>query len=703
MTNSNDNKTGFGLSQFQRNRYFYGKLMTVKDFEVEQDYLNEKRHLLNRLVNGVGIICGLTPDDVEISNIGSNIKIKFKTGGAAIDGWGREIVVPIEDNPRDIRIKQGSTQTTLTADHLVNDLVNDTYYLYLEYDPREGEMVSSASESSGCEETCCPSRVIENFQVIASTTPPPPDTLTIACPVFTDEPTEADARKKVKKWLVDQTSKLCGFPMESKIFFLALKKGSALLIDQQTTAKYLTFVANNRALSELLACHISDFGNPHKTTAEQVGALTSVDGVKNPGGDVDLVAQDSISIDPNDTANTITIGETHSGITGNPHGTNHSQLNGVQWARAVGPNQDKHIAAQDVVKWDSAVYKVGGVQPNAAGEILITAGSNIIINSTGLNEITINAVGGTPPPSARTGRAEIPIDDTGKGVISNIDPGLGHSNYCVIVGVIKSASTHYAEYVQFETMDFNGSNVRFEIQVYGGGTKYENQFGIFIVDGHNLTESTSVPIRWWAIPGEVVAAPTATLPTATFTIPTYTFTMPTLTITTPTLTIMPTFTQTIPTLTIIPTFTQTIPTLTVMPTFTQTIPTLTVMPTFTQTIPTLTVMPTLTQTIPTFTIMPTFTQTMPTLTVMPTFTFMPKTTTPTTPTMPTVITPGVGYLADITGIGPVIADKLTAGGITSIAQLAAAAPGHVAEILGYSTTTKAAAFIKEAKNLMGKK
>ena len=775
MTNSNDNKTGFGLSQFQRNRYFYGKLMTVKDFEVEQDYMNEKRRLLNRLVAGAGVICGLRPDqdDVEISNAGGNIKIKFVTGGAAIDGWGREIVIPIEDSPRDIRIKQGSTQVNLT----LADLGSAAYYLYLEYDPREGEMVSSASESSGCEETCCPSRVIENFQVIASTTPP--DTLTIVCPVFTDEPTEIDARKKVKKWLVDQTSELCGIPMESKIFFLALKKGSALLIDQQTTAQYLTFVANNRALSELLACHISDFSNPHNTTAAQVGALTSVDGVGNPGGNVDLVAQNSISIAPDDTANTITIGETHSGITGNPHGTNHSQLNGVLGARAAVPNQDKHIAAQDVVKWDSAVYKVGGVQPNASGEILIKAGSNIAISPSGPNEITITSAGGVMP---KTGAIPVQLDSNGSAYVI-VDPGFSHYNYMVYLGFEDSSDINYSGF-STDTMaspdlrdlvrsasttsingDINTAAADFTIStqptftilptlptqptlpieptftilptlptqptftilptfttlptfptqptftilptfttfptfptlptipiprsilnmsssVFKTGPN-ANKFAVYIAS--NMSAHT-IQVRWWAIPGEVVAAPTATLPTVTFTIPTYTFTTPTLTIPTPTLTIIPTLTQTIPTLTI---------------------PTLTIMPTFTQTIPTLTIMPTLTQTIPTLTVMPTLTQTMPTFTVMPTFTFMPKTATPTTPkmptTMPTVITPGVGYLADITGIGPVIADKLTAGGITSIAQLAAAAPGHVAEILGYSTTTKAAAFIKEAKSLMGKK
>ena len=37
---------------FERNRYFYGKLLTVRDFEVEQRYHCSKRALLNRLLHG---------------------------------------------------------------------------------------------------------------------------------------------------------------------------------------------------------------------------------------------------------------------------------------------------------------------------------------------------------------------------------------------------------------------------------------------------------------------------------------------------------------------------------------------------------------------------------------------------------------------------------------------------------------------------
>ena len=76
-----------------RNRYFYGKLLDVYHFELETNYLNDKRWLLNRLVFGYGVVCGL---DVKCGPEENTIII---TPGVAIDKWGREIIVPRETAP----------------------------------------------------------------------------------------------------------------------------------------------------------------------------------------------------------------------------------------------------------------------------------------------------------------------------------------------------------------------------------------------------------------------------------------------------------------------------------------------------------------------------------------------------------------------------------------------------------------------------
>jgi hypothetical protein len=76
-----------GLQSSVRNRYFYGKLLDVYQLELEQNYFNRKRWLLNRLVTGYGVICGL---NVTPAEEGSAIIVQ---PGLALDKWGREIIV----------------------------------------------------------------------------------------------------------------------------------------------------------------------------------------------------------------------------------------------------------------------------------------------------------------------------------------------------------------------------------------------------------------------------------------------------------------------------------------------------------------------------------------------------------------------------------------------------------------------------------
>ncbi len=72
---------------FERNRYFYGKLLSVDDFDTEQRYMNDKRRLINRLLHGSGVVCGLQV--VEVDDLTISVEM-----GVALDFSGREIVVP---------------------------------------------------------------------------------------------------------------------------------------------------------------------------------------------------------------------------------------------------------------------------------------------------------------------------------------------------------------------------------------------------------------------------------------------------------------------------------------------------------------------------------------------------------------------------------------------------------------------------------
>ena len=74
------------MGGFERPRYFAGKLVTAEDFELEQRYHIEKRRLLNRMLQGPGIVTGLGVVESEQGTV-------TVAPGFALDPHGREILV----------------------------------------------------------------------------------------------------------------------------------------------------------------------------------------------------------------------------------------------------------------------------------------------------------------------------------------------------------------------------------------------------------------------------------------------------------------------------------------------------------------------------------------------------------------------------------------------------------------------------------
>ena len=137
---------------FERNRYFYGKLLTVRDFEVEQRYHCTKREMLNRLVHGAGVVCGLgvTASDESTLMIES---------GMALDYQGREIVVP-EPLFRKLQMLEG--QETL-AD-------KKDAYLCLAYAEEDVEPVNATGAEVGPQRQFDLTR--EGFRLFLTAQPP---------------------------------------------------------------------------------------------------------------------------------------------------------------------------------------------------------------------------------------------------------------------------------------------------------------------------------------------------------------------------------------------------------------------------------------------------------------------------------------------------------------------------------------------------
>ncbi len=139
----------------ERNNYFFGKLMTVRDFQTEQTYMNSKRRLGNKMLNGSGIVSGL--DIILVDN-----KTFSLEPGMALDYMGREIVVS-EPYVRRLNVIRGFEE------HKNNNIL----YLCLEYkeDLKETTFsVSGSGKSNGVSEEY--NRIHENYELFLTSEEP---------------------------------------------------------------------------------------------------------------------------------------------------------------------------------------------------------------------------------------------------------------------------------------------------------------------------------------------------------------------------------------------------------------------------------------------------------------------------------------------------------------------------------------------------
>lgn len=260
MSDCKEYNNGCKLQQFQKNNYFYGKLMSVKDFKTEQEYLDGKRHLLNRLVFGSGIACGFDVNSLSLGEKNGEIAITFAKGGVAIDSCGNEIVVP-DDTKTTVCVSKESDEECVP---LTKKDVSTFTYLYLKHKPYPDEMVKTVSNVSSCEEVVCrPNKIVETFEVIALDNPPENDIITCPDPFY--HPNREEALAEMKKLVEERLSQACKSPEDpenQKVFLAAVN--NQLEIEPVETTKYRSFIYNNKLLWQELACHLSDFKNPHQ-------------------------------------------------------------------------------------------------------------------------------------------------------------------------------------------------------------------------------------------------------------------------------------------------------------------------------------------------------------------------------------------------------------------------------------------------------
>ena len=210
---------------FERNKYFYGKLLTVDDFETEQRYMNDKRRVLNRFLYGTGVVCGLNVvpiDDMTIS----------VEPGLALDFSGREIVV---DTPavKKLSMIDGFDSFIRSGDE------KKYLYLCMDYKETEREPVHNVTGESGVEYN----RYQEGYELTVTEREPSQTVLSDA--VFYEHTSVIYMGKGVKITQTCPSYASCGDTFELKILVENMGQGQSIRFSYDLGLTCLEYAGEN--------------------------------------------------------------------------------------------------------------------------------------------------------------------------------------------------------------------------------------------------------------------------------------------------------------------------------------------------------------------------------------------------------------------------------------------------------------------------
>jgi hypothetical protein len=231
------------LATPSRNRYYYGKLLDAYHFELEQRYGNNKRWLLNRLSLGSGVLCGL---DVVASTDAGRVRV---SAGVAIDGVGREILVPQDSlgiDPRQPTDDCGRPDgPPLRGDEAVT-----LYVCYLECEAEPAPVLVS---ECGPERSCENGLVRERYRLrIQQGEPAPPGLVTDeqCSRIFAEPPADTSRRTVVCETL----GGACLVPDEACVPLAVIRLGPNGGITSIEQCRFRRTLYSNAVLLDLILC-----------------------------------------------------------------------------------------------------------------------------------------------------------------------------------------------------------------------------------------------------------------------------------------------------------------------------------------------------------------------------------------------------------------------------------------------------------------
>ncbi len=229
------------LSTPTRNRYYYGKLLDAHHLELEQDYGNRKRWLLNRLSLGTGVLCGLR---VQRTEDGRQVRVG---PGVAIDAWGREIVVERPSSGVDPR------QPTDDCGAPIGPPVRERGRVTLWICYHECEAEPAPVMVSDCERSCENGLIRERYRLrVTAGAPRPPGIVTPeqCTAIFSAAPDEAARRRTAAEVLAG----LCAEPEESCVPLAVLELDADGRVGPIDPISVRPVLYSNAVLLDLILC-----------------------------------------------------------------------------------------------------------------------------------------------------------------------------------------------------------------------------------------------------------------------------------------------------------------------------------------------------------------------------------------------------------------------------------------------------------------
>ncbi|ODA40674.1 helix-hairpin-helix domain-containing protein [Desulfosporosinus sp. BG] len=518
----------YSKNTFVRNRYFYGKLLTVSDFEIEQRYFIEKSQAVNRLLHGVGVVSGLqVTSTIKSTAAGKTLTVKISEG-MALDCCGNLIYVSGEENVEE------------------NPVENHTYYFYLKYKQCYGHPQPAPAKNYPCKEECCYGHIEEAYEVIISTGEPE-----VQLTGEYDVPV-----KELEKICLTETTGSCPHcknPDDAKVLIGVAKVVDGKIDNEGSTAEFIRYrsvVYNHPMLRDLvlalnefalkISAEVKVLSNDLKTLNVDVQGIEKhvekIDGQVvaleefelKIGGEIEVLSNDlkTLSIDVQGMekhlaeidGQVVALEEDskkldkHLGLHltdfKNPHKTSHNATNPAPADESSDDNtRDKHVSNADAMRWNRSIAAIqvdNVVLEKPGGYIHLKAGENVTLKTEEDATVIVSAAGATAT-TAKTGRVSIKTGNGGIGSVM-VDPGLKES-YGVQLGLeFETESSIYVEYAPVHILN-SKEQVSISSRVFLKGDNI-GKFEIFVHyinnDMTHIVETFTANVQWVAIPAEKV-------------------------------------------------------------------------------------------------------------------------------------------------------------------------------------------------------